>query len=362
MINYSMADIMPGVRACVCDHGGVKKGENVLILTDTSIDPIVPQAFSAVVCEALAKPIVLVMTSEMPKAAEIGGEISAIIVEAVKGADVVFGVTSYPMQHTPALRDMAAHAEEPVGTLHRKWINVPPPHHINLTCGGAFIPGKVLSNIITKQLQQMRRGLTYHMTTESGTDVTTTQDPKYYPDVLAEFPLPAGRFQVFPFGVMNPSGYVHKDGNGVIAVDAVDAFYGKLASPIRFIVKDGYVKKVEGGPEADWIEDQMRRVGRENGRPWWEFSMGSNPCIPIFRNNSEVLNAYWHALAHRAGGVVHLAFGIDPYFHLHATILAPTITCVETGEIIIERGRPTIFEDDEIKKLLDKAGVKPSKW
>jgi len=103
-------------------------------------------------------------------------------------------------------------------------------------------------------------------------------------------------------------------------------------------------------------------VGREKGMPWWEFSIGMNPCIPIFRNNFQALNAHWHAFAHRAAGVVHIAFGIDPYFHLHGTILEPTITCLDTKEVIVAKGWLKILDDPDIKKEMKALNLIPSRW
>ncbi|MBI4490719.1 MAG: amidohydrolase family protein [Deltaproteobacteria bacterium] len=56
----------------------------------------------------------------------------------------------------------------------------------------------------------------------------------------------------------------------------------------------------------------------------------ANIIVLALRNPVELilgaLQVYWHALAHRAAGVVHIAIGQEPYFHLHGTILEPTVT------------------------------------
>lgn len=95
---------------------------------------------------------------------------------------------------------------------------------------------------------------------------------------------------------------------------------------------------------------------------WWEFSIGMNPCIPIYRNDFEGLRVHWHALAHRTADAVHIAFGIDPYFHLHGTNLEPTVVCLETGETIVDRGYLTTLNDEGIKEEMQAANVRPSTW
>jgi hypothetical protein len=144
--------------------------------------------------------------------------------------------------------------------------------------------------------------------------------------------------------------------------DFVDHFPGVLSQPIRYTIKDGYAVKVEGGYEAGWIRREMEKVGYEHSGPWWEFSMGMNPCIPVNRNSFEALKVHWHALAHRTAGVVHIAVGIDPYFHLHGTILEPTITCLETGEKIVEKGVLAALGDEDVQEEMRAAGVTPSRW
>ncbi len=363
MSSIRMMEIVEGVRMCVTELARVEKGDNVMVLTDTSIDPLIGETFAVVSKEVGANPLILTMPAEMAEASEIGGEVPSHLVEAVTSGqiNVVFSPTSYPMQHTPAIRPLVAHGHEGVKSR-MKWINVPPPHFLSLSSDGSRkVTSELAFKITRKTLERMRKGKTFRMTTESGTDITTEQDLAKIGGSI-NYPLPAGRFQVFPSGVMNPGGYPHTTATGTIVLDAADHFFGILQTPIRYTIREGYVEKVEGGFEARWVWDEMQRVGKEKGMPWWEFSIGMNPCIPICRNNFEAFNAHWHAFVHRCAGAVHVAFGIDPYFHLHGVILEPTITCLETGETFVDKGWLKTLDDPEIKDEMKALNITPSRW
>lgn len=90
--------------------------------------------------------------------------------------------------------------------------------------------------------------------------------------------------------------------------------------------------------------------------------IGTNPCIPVYRNNFEAFNCLWHAFSHRAAGVVHFAVGLDPYLHLDSTVLEPTVFSIETGEVIVKEGFLTILNEQEIKREMESLNITPSRW
>lgn len=59
---------------------------------------------------------------------------------------------------------------------------------------------------------------------------------------------------------------------------------------------------------------------------------------------------------------MHITIGQDPYFHPHGIILEPTATCLEMGEVIIEKGYLKAIDDPDIRKEMDALGIKPSRW
>ena len=362
-MDQRMIDIVKGVENCVRGLANVQKDENVLILTDTSIDSVFAQTFATVINGIGARPAILTITAEMAEASEVGGDVPRHIVSAVSGADTVIGVTSYPMQHTPAIRPLVTSSwRDSAGTL--RWINVPPPHFLTLTCEGATkVPGPLVAKITKRVIERMQKGRTFRMVTGDGAEIACVQEPSTLNiEPKLKWPLPKGRFNVFPTCAVNPKGELHAEGDGVMVVDAVDCFLGKLGTPIRYTIEKGYVTKVEGGPEADWIRNKIAELGVDRAGVWWEFSIGTNPCIPVYRNNFGALQVYWHALAHRAAGVVHIAIGQEPYFHLHGTILEPTVTCLETQEVIIEKGYLKALDDADIREEMEALGIKPSRW
>ena len=95
---FRIMDAMQGAKVCCIDYGNVKKGEKVLILTDTKADQRKTEVIACVCREVGAEVTIIVMeVRELPNQ-----EPPRAVVEAMKASDIVFANLFYTVSHTNA--------------------------------------------------------------------------------------------------------------------------------------------------------------------------------------------------------------------------------------------------------------------
>lgn len=125
--------------------------------------------------------------------------------------------------------------------------------------------------------------------------------------------LPTGEIFIAP---------VERTANGAYIVDASFAGIGKLRTPLKFNVKNGYVKKIEG-KDAKKLQNLLNPLGKKAGNIA-EFGIGTNNKAKITGNILE---------DEKAIGTCHIALGNNIGFggktnvqlHLDGIIKKPTI-------------------------------------
>ncbi len=144
-----------------------------------------------------------------------------------------------------------------------------------------------------------------------------------------------GSFGNLPAGEV---GFAPKEGkiNGILVVDKTMAGIGRLKSPIKLLIKDGFVKKISGGKEADKLRGLLRNFKNKNVYNIAEFAIGTNykaRISGIALEDEKVL------------GTVHFALGDNRSYpggktkapvHLDGVVSKPTLFA--NGKKIIERG------------------------
>ena len=140
--------------------------------------------------------------------------------------------------------------------------------------------------------------------------------------------LPAGESYIAP---------VEGTANGIYFVDASFAGIGKLSSPIKVIVEDGYAADFEGN-ESEKIKEMVDSVGKD-GRNIAEFGIGTNDKAIISGNvleDEKVLGTYHIALGNNTG------FGgkVNVPLHIDGIIKKPTVFV--DGKKIMEHGNMLI--------------------
>jgi leucyl aminopeptidase (aminopeptidase T) len=294
---------------------GVKKGEVVLILTDTEKESI-GEALYEVATEVKAEAILV----KMQPRTRHGEEPPRAIAEMMKNADVVIAPTMYSVTHTQA-RKRANRSGARIATM------------------PGIIPRMMSSGGMTADFKEMAKGVkrlakilegTKKLTiiTGLGTDFEVrVEGRRWFKDTgichkKGEFMnLPAGEVFIAP-----------KEGtaNGKLVIDG--AFWEILEDPVTIDVKDGFAKRITGTKE---IAKQISKRGKE-GRNIAEVGIGMNPKAKIIGNVLE---------DEKVMGTVHVALGDNSTFggkvragiHIDGIINKPTF--IADDEVIMEDGK-----------------------
>jgi leucyl aminopeptidase (aminopeptidase T) len=285
---------------------GVKSGESVLIVADTStpfsIGRSLFEAARDLGCEAM------IMTM-LPRKRH-GEEPPFAIAEAMKYADVVIAPTTFSLTHTQA-RINACKAGARIASM-------PGITEEMMVSGGITADYNKVNDIairLNKQLDNARR---LRVVTESGTDIvfdlegcTWMMDTGLCHEPGCSSNLPAGELYIAP-----------EDANGVFVVDGSMSGFGILGSPLEFAVRNRYVTEIRG-KQAEKLNAMLDAVG-DKARNIAEFGIGINPEARLIGNVLE---------DEKVGGTVHIALGDNSTFggdviagvHLDGIITRPRI-------------------------------------
>jgi len=290
----------------VMDCFGVKSGESVLIVVDTSTPPaIVKSLFKAarnLGCE--------VMTVTMLPRTHHGEEPPRTVAEAMKNADVVIAPTTLSLTHTQA-RINAVKAGARVASM-------PGITEKMMASGGITADCRRLNEIASRLSKNLKNARKVRVVTESGTDIvfnlegcTWMKDTGLCHEPGCSANLPAGELYIAP-----------EDANGIFVVDGSMSGFGLLDSPLEFTVIDRYVTDIRG-KQAEKLTAMLDGVG-EKARNIAEFGIGINPEARLIGNVLE---------DEKVGGTVHIALGDNSTFggdviagiHLDGIITEPRL-------------------------------------
>ncbi len=293
---------------------GVRSKEKVLIITDSKRLEI-----SKAILDAAKEVSKYSKLLEKEIGSHDGEEPSKLIAKEMLKYDVIIAPTTHSITHTKARRYAS-----------QKGIRI------------ATMPGitkEIMSRCIDIDYDKMVRlintihktivnGNKMRITTNLGTDLTfISKDREIFKDegILinrGDFGnLPAGEVDFSPLGGST---------NGVYIVDGSHAGIGKV-NELRFTVKDGFVKKIEGD-NADKLIRLLNSVKDKNAYAIAEFGIGTNEKAIITGNILE---------DEKVKSTCHIALGnnksyggkIDVPIHLDGVIRNPTIF-VDDEEII----------------------------
>jgi leucyl aminopeptidase (aminopeptidase T) len=122
--------------------------------------------------------------------------------------------------------------------------------------------------------------------------------------------------------------------NGVLVVDGSFPIIGPLTKPVVLTVRNGSIKRLTGGREAEKLRKWLRIFGRQ-AKTVAELGVGTNPGAVMTGNTLE---------DEKVLGTVHVAFGNSLSFdgkgaaacHMDGIMQKPTLTI--DGKIIVENG------------------------
>jgi leucyl aminopeptidase (aminopeptidase T) len=313
-----MEDLMNSAKIAVHNCMGVKKGENVLIITDEplrKIGQVLWKAAREIAGEAMLLEII-------PRTSN-GEEPPPMVAEFMKRFDVILIPTSKSMTHTQARRD-ACKSGARVATL--PGIS---EDSMKRTLSADYNKIAERSLKLTRILSGKKEA---KVKTPSGTDITMKIEGRTWePDTglyhkPGEFGnLPAGEVYIAP---------LEGTANGVIIVDGAMAGVGVIKKSIKLLVKDGFVTEISGDKSAKDLEKAIEPFGKP-ARNIAELGIGTNDKAKIIGNVLE---------DEKVMGTVHMAIGdnksmggqVSVQSHLDGILLKPTLEI--DGQVIMKDG------------------------
>jgi len=277
---------------------GVKE---VAILTDTGIEPEIPEALAAAAYQLGLEPTVITMVNRTVH----GMEPTKVMAKALLGSDLMLFATSTGMAHTNAVREASKTGAKYIGM---------PNITIDMLCQGAATADyREVQKITQRVAEILAKGKVVRITSRAGTDITMEISGRKCHQLAGVWK--AGSVACFPDGeaALAP---VEGTAHGKIVVDSSMHQIGMLKDPIIWMVKEGKVIKIEGKTEAAILEEALRKRGDENSWCIGELAVGTNPHARRSSNVSEDkkrLGSIHIALGDNLilGGKIHSATHLD---------------------------------------------------
>lgn len=280
-----------GVNKLVCTCAGVKKGEKVLILTDSRFPSHIPDLFAEKAAELGAEPVLIRM---MPRKHN-GEEPPAPAAEAMKQADVIFELTTVFVHHSRARQE--AHKTGArylyLGGITDELLARP---------GAMDADFEAIAPTVEKIAGLITRSDKIRVTAAGGTSFLASIQGREGRALtgMARSPGSFGAPPDIEAGVIPVEG----TGEGVIVADAYVVEIGLLSNPVRLEVQGGEVKRIEGtGVEAESLKNLLHSIENPRAYQVAEIGIGLNPCAKMIDN---ILSAEGKA------ETAHIAIGSTP--------------------------------------------------
>jgi leucyl aminopeptidase (aminopeptidase T) len=322
-MNLRILSLLRVVEKLVKICGGVKANENVVILTDTSIDSLIPSLFGSISQEIGATvTFVARETPERPHSVP-----PKPIAGALKSADIIFDISRFDSVHTVAVKeailDYGARFIGISGTTQDMLLS-PKIAEVDYEEGHKL--GKRIAKIC-------EIGKTIKYATKKGTSLMAgIEGMKWYPETgVAREP---GHVGIIPMGEVLTAP-VHGTANGVCIFDLFQPF-GRLKEPIKITVEKGWATKVEGGEEAIILRRMWNDV--ENANYIGEIGgIGLNPKCELTGRPDALEESMKLGSVHIGFGDS-LSYGGEIYSKMHLNGVLLDVTIEIDGKAIIDRG------------------------
>lgn len=311
--------MLKGAKVIVEVFGGVKKGESVLILCDSTTEDL-SEALTSIVLLNEAEPFVLTM-----KPRKVHGEqLPEVVASAMKSADLVIAPTKCNIAHTKARFD---------ATKAGARIVVLPEAQENLLCKPALFADFIeLKPRIEKLAQLLTNAETAKITSPLGTDFICSikgREGRALHGIANLKDISAG------FGVEASIAPVEDQANGIIIVNESIPGIGLVDKPITTKFKDGICYEIEGGKIAESFLDLLNSKNDPNIFTVAELGIGMNPLSKFENDMLSDESVY---------GSIHVAIGTNAYIGGktvaagHYDMVFTGATLELDGEVVIENG------------------------
>lgn len=309
----------------------LEPGQEVCIVTDTEVSPLVPFALAGAIKAAGGTASVVTMEPLLVPSAEPPRSIAA----AMAAGDFLINCCSRSITHSRAAHE--AYLERGI-----RYVVMSNVTEDMLLRGAATADFDTVREISLKTRDALNSGRSIHITSELGTDVTFDTTGRPFFPYYGEF-RDGATVTVFPGGEVNTTPN-EDSGSGRIVFDAFLMELGLLTEPVTWELEEGRIVRVSGGAQAREFERILETRGDEFSRYIGELSVGTNYAARSIGSALEDKEVY---------GRVHIACGTgvsaadgswraryQSTLHLDGIISRPTLTVdgrtvVEDGEIVV---------------------------
>ena len=283
---------------------GIQPGESVLVLTDSKMDPIIPEGLVKASERAGAKALLL----SIEPTGRHGAEPPEWVAEKMKEFDVIFMPTTYSLSHTKA-REKASETGARIASM--------PGITRDIMESGAMTADYEIVSRLVEIASRFLEGKKVHITSPSGTDVEfEIIGPPLKDTGIFDRP---GSFGNLPAG----EAFVPiEKGEGKIVFDM---FSGETGVEIDVSGNRGSSPILE--KEAEGAGKKALELG--------EFGIGANPRARVTGNILEDEKAF-HTVHLAFGNNVHFGGKNDAPFHEDGIIIQPTVEI--DGKIVMNKG------------------------
>lgn len=277
-----------GARVIVETFGGIKKGENALILCDSTTENLA-EALASIVILNEAEPFILTM---LPRKIH-GEQLPEAVASIMKSVDLVIAPTKCNIAHTQARFD-ATKAGARIVVL-------PEANEDLLFKPAMFVDFQKLRPRIEKLARLLTNADEARITSPLGTDFTCSLKDRQgralhgYANLTD---ISAG------FGIEASIAPVENEANGVIVVNESIPGIGLVDDPITVKFKDGICVEIEGGRQARVFSELLESKNDPKIYTIAELGIGMNPLSQFENDMLSDESVY---------GTIHIAIGTNAY-------------------------------------------------
>ena len=264
----------------------LKKGETVLIVTDTDCSPHITQALAYSATSAGGKVVVMSM-----EPLEVGGlEPPASVAAAMAAAQVVINQSSHSLTHTAAVREAI-----------KKGARIANLRNVSeemMVVGGIQADYARVGRITGRLARLLTEADLIRMTTPEGTDLTMRSRGR---KAIAQAGLvrKPGELSGLPDGEATLAPLEGVSAGVVVAPYVADTL-GLVTDPFRMEIADGRIASITGGRQARQLKDLLEQHDAAGYNAASQFALGTNPACRVVPNTREVSKKL---------GTAHIAIG-----------------------------------------------------
>ncbi len=264
----------------------VKKGENVLIVTDIDMPRTITEALGYSAVSAGGKVVVLIMEPQ-----DIGGEEPpASVAAAMASAQVVINQSTYSLTHTAAVREAMKKGAR-IANLRNFTEEM-------MVKGGITADYQQVKKVTENLARLLTKADVVRLTTPEGTDFTMRSRGR---KAIAQtgFVTKPGELSGLPDGeaTLAPLEGVTE---GVVVSPYIMDQVGLITDPFRLEITKGRITSVTGGKQAMDLKQLLEKYDEAGYNAASQFALGTNPACRVVPNTREVSKKL---------GTAHIAIG-----------------------------------------------------